>query len=266
MYGVSEMSSVKESDITYLRHPEIALQARIYRNDSKRKQATIISIHGGAWNFNDRTVGALYDRHIAAADFTVIAIDFRQGPDYKHPSASEDIEAAIEYTRANAEAFYGDPEQIGLIGLSSGGHLALLAGITTKQIIDYVVALCPVSDPAYRYAYAQRENRTQLVDAHHGYFESIHDMRAASIQTILGTGEWNQLPPVLVVQPGEDRNVPLEMTTEFVRAYQSAGGYLEYTFFPDEPHGFIRYPSPATDRCNSLIVDFIRRHSDKLLN
>lgn len=213
-------------------------------------------------NFNDRTIGALYDRYIAAVDFTVIAIDFRQGPDYKHPCANEDIEEAIEYTLAKASTLGGDPMHIGLIGSSSGGHLALLTGITTKHSIDYVVALWPVSDPAYRYAYAKRVNRPRLVEAHHGYFTSIDDMHAVSIQKIIETGNWNQLPPILVVQPGEDANVPLEMTKELIQKYESAGRYLEYAFFPGEPHGFAHLPSPATDRCNALIVDFIKRHSN----
>ena len=257
------MSSIEETDIIYLQHPEVALQARIYRNKSESKQATIIDVHSGAWTYDDRTAGAQYDRHLAASDFTVIAIDYRKGPDFKHPTASEDIEAAIEYTHLNVDTLGGDPYRIGLIGSSAGGHLALLTGITTKQNIDYVIALWPVSNPAYRYAYAQRTNRTVLIEAHEGYFENIDYMQAASIQNILDTGAWNQLPPLLIVQSGKDLNIPLEMTTDLVRAYQAAGGYLEYAFFPDEPHCFGHTPSPATDRFNALIVDFALRHSTK---
>jgi acetyl esterase/lipase len=252
---------IEEEDIIYHKHSEISLQARIYRNKSKRKQPVIIDIHGGAWNFGDRTSGVLYDRYFASAGFTVLAIDFRQGPDYKHPSASEDIELAIEYTIANANEIVIDPNHIGLIGSSSGGHLALLTGITTKHQINYVVALWPVSDPAYRYKYAKRENRTRLVEAHQGYFKSIDDMHEASIQNIIEAGIWYNLPPILVVQPGEDANVPREMTKELLNRYQSAKGYLEYAFFPGEEHGFALLPSPATDRCHALILDFLKRHS-----
>lgn len=128
----------------------------------------------------------------------------------------------------------------------------MYAGITTKQKIDSVLACWPVSDPAYRYAYAQRENRTRLVEAHEGYFESLENMQAASVQQILDAGEWSQLPRLLIVQSGEDLNVPVEMTAELVRAYKSAGGYLEYAFFPEVPHWFGNSPSPATDRFNAL--------------
>ena len=87
-------------------------------------------------------------------------------------------------------------------------------------------------------------------------------MYSASIQKIVETGKWNQLPPILVVQPGEDANVPLEMTNDLLHHYQSAGGYLEYAFFPGEGHEFAHLPSSATDRCNALIEDFIKRHTN----
>jgi len=251
--------NIKETDITYYEHPELPLQARIYRNHNKQKQSAIIDIHGGAWSSYDRTADVLYDRYLASSDITVIAIDFRQGPNYKHPSASEDIEQAIQYARVNADALGIQSERIGLIGSSSGGHLALLSGITAKQKLDYVIALWPVSDPAYRYEYAKRENMAHLVSGHQAYYMSIDDMKAASVQRILAAGEWSQLPPLLVVQPGEDRNVPIEMTMELLRQYQAAGGYFEYVFFPGERHGFGHNPSSATDCLNKLIVSFIQR-------
>ncbi|MFP3950530.1 MAG: alpha/beta hydrolase [Candidatus Bathyarchaeia archaeon] len=258
------VEGIEETDVTYLERPGISLLARVYRGESGKRQPVIIDVHGGAWNYNDRTIGVLYDRYIAAAGLTVFAVDFRQGPEYKHPSASEDIEAAIEYVLSNADELGGDSEHIGLIGSSAGGHLALLAGVTTEHKIDYVVALWPVSNPAYRYAYAKRRNRVTLVEAHDCYFKSEEDMKSASIPDIIEREEYKQLPPLLVVQPGEDDNIPLEMTEELIQQYKSAGGYLEYAFFPDEPHGFAHLPSPATNRCHALIVDFLKRHSKKL--
>jgi acetyl esterase len=257
----TRVEGIEESDRPYLQYSDITLNARLYRTTSQVAQPILIDIHGGVWNHGDRTMGVVYDRSIAAAGVTVLAIDFRQGPDYQHPSAVEDIEASVSYAQTHAHTIGGDPHHIGLIGSSSGGHLALLSGITSPQHIDYIVALWPVSDPAYRYAYAKRMDRTRLMEAQERYFGSIDNMQAASIQTSLESGNWNQLPPLLVVQPGEDENVPREMTKELVHQYESAGGYLEYAFFPGESHGFTHLPSPTTDKCNALIVDFIRRHS-----
>ena len=82
----------------------------------------------------------------------------------------------------------------------------------------------------------------------------------------VNAGEWTQLPPILVVQTGEDLDVSLEVTNELMHQHQSAGGRLEYAFFPGEPHVYVHHPSPYTDRCNALVVDSIRRRSDKRTN
>ncbi len=255
------VKGIEETDIIYKEHPEIKLNARIYRNKSTTNQPIIIDIHGGAWNVGSRFGGVYYDRHLASAGFTVLAIDFRHAPKYQHPSATEDIESAIEYVITNAEELKGDPNHLGLIGDSSGGHLALFSGILSKQRLDYVVALWPVSDPAYRYEYAKRVNRPFLIDAHENYFNNLETMHSASVQKNVEDGKWNQLPPILIIQPGEDKNVPIEMTNELVNQYQTAGGYLEYVFYPGEEHGFANFPSHESDRCISLIVNFAKRHS-----
>ena len=68
-----------------------------------------------------------------------------------------------------------------------------------------------------------------------------------------------QPPPVLIVQPGEDQNIPLKMTQSLISAYQTAGGAVDYAFFPGQPHAFAHRPSDATNACIELMVDFIRR-------
>ena len=255
------MEGITETDITYLKHPDIELKARIYRNKSKDQQPTIVDVHSGAWTYQDRTAGEQYKRHLAKSGFTVIAIDHRQGPNFKHPSASEDVESGIKFAHENAAKYGGDPKRIGLIGSSSGGHLALLGGITSKHKVDFIIACWPISDPAYRYEYAKKKNRQGLIDAHEGYFGTLENMREASVQHVLDSGKWSQVPPALIVESGEDLNAPREMTADLVRAYKSAGGYFEHAFYPGEEHCFGHSASPATDRFNELIACFALRHS-----
>lgn len=42
----------------------------------------------------------------------------------RHPQAYHDVRRAIQWVRANAERFNIDPNRIGVIGFSAGGHLA----------------------------------------------------------------------------------------------------------------------------------------------
>src|SRR5204863_2113138 len=42
----------------------------------------------------------------------------------------EDVKAAVRWLRANAEKYSIDPERIGVVGDSAGGHLAQFLGVT----------------------------------------------------------------------------------------------------------------------------------------
>lgn len=253
--------TVSERDEVWIRHGDRDFKARIYAPpESGEPLPVIIDIHGGAWTIGDRSNGALYDRALAGLGFLVVAIDFRDGPEYQHPAASEDVMSAIDWVKAQHERLGADPERIGLIGSSSGGHLALLAGVHSSDV-RYVIALWPVSDPLYRYRYAKRAGLERLVAAHDGYWVTEEAMREGSVPRVVMAGEAANLPPVLLVQPGEDANVPIEMTFSVIRAWQDRGGYVEYVHFPGEPHAFAYHASEATSRLIEVIGDFARRRA-----
>ena len=83
----------------------------------------------------------------------------------------------------------------------------------------------------------------------------------ASIPRIVTAGEASVLPPLLVVQPGEDSNIPQEMTFDLMRAWQARGGRLDYGYFPGMPHAFGHRPSEATSEMVAIITAFARRWS-----
>ena len=284
--------NVSEEDRPWAQINGRELLVRLYRPDtdtpgehsSAKPLPAIIEVHGGAWSSGDRTAGELYNRHLAAAGFLVAAIDFRQAPEHRHPAASCDVVAAVRWLRLNATALGAGTAHIGLIGSSSGGHLAMLAatrhaapehrgtlildadGVAAAHddidaAVDYVIALWPVSDPFFRYRYAKRAGIARLVAGHDAYYANETEMRAASIPRLVTAGEAQSLPPLLVVQPGEDGNVPVEMTFDLLRAWQSRGGKVEYAFFPEMPHAFGHRPSPATHDMLRQVVDFARRRT-----
>lgn len=282
--ATSAKYEVSAKDVVYAQPDGSDLFARIYRPkfSSDKPLHAVIDVHPGAWNFYDRLAGRFYNEALAASGLVVVAIDFRQGPKFKHPLASRDVAASVRYVRVNAEKLGVNADRIGLIGSSAGGHLALLAGIkpnvpahqgtpilntdgkafVPKDIdasVHYIIALWPVSDPLSRYHYAKETGRDRLIQAHINYFENEANMADASIQRALKAGEAESLPPVWVVQPGNDKNVPVSMTKELVEAYEAKNGYIEYSFFPNQKHAFAHRPSAATDDCINGMRNFIRR-------
>lgn len=276
--------AMEELTLTWAK-PGLDLLATVYRPKASAKPLPVlIDVHGGAWGSGDRTGDRLYCEALAKSSLVVVSIDFRQSPNFKHPSGSADVAAAVRYVRLNAKTLNADPERIGLIGSSSGAHLALLAALRPDVAqhkgtpilgpdgkyaahdeiaanVDYVVAMWPTSDPAARYRYAKRAGITRLAELTDLYFADEAAQWDASIPRIVTAGEAKTLPPILVVQPGNDSNIPQDMTFDLLHAWQARGGKLDYAFYPGQPHAFGHRASEATTDLIKTVAAFIARQN-----
>jgi len=284
--GEDMSSDVVKSEVIYGDAGDLALVATLYL-PRRREQPMplIIDIHGGAWSSGGRGAGEHYDQSLCAAGMAVLAIDFRQGPEHQHPSGSADVACAVRFARQHATQWGITPSSIGLVGSSSGGHLALLAALSPNTSdhqsstprgtlvdadarVDWVIALWPVSNPLARYHYviARLPEAAQtrpvfkpdrLLQGHQAYFSSEQDMEDAAIQHILMSGEFQQLPSLFIVQPELDQNVPIFMSQTLFGAWQQAGGDACYKLYPGVAHGFAHREGEQTELCIADMIRFI---------
>ena len=71
----------------------------------------------------------VYAVPLAAAGYTVFDINHRASPRFRHPAHLEDAQRAVRFVRHHAADYGIDPERIGAVGGSSGGHLVSLLGV-----------------------------------------------------------------------------------------------------------------------------------------
>lgn len=273
-------------------HPDrqfpVTVQEREYRNDGSASWGAtlylpqgrgpfpaLLDVHGGAWNRGDRSNDAVMNHALAASGIVVAAIDFRLAPDHPYPAQVQDVHYAVRWLKAHAPDFNADPQTVGGIGSSSGGHTLMLNAmrprdsryaalpLPTAAGIDaslaYTICCWPVLDPYARYLYAQEVSNDRLAASTEAYFLNQDAMREANPQHILDRGEPVQLPPTLIIQGTRDDNVPMSIPENFTAAYQAAGGSIQLEVFPDMPHGFGNTPGAASDRALSLMKTFIAR-------
>ena len=268
--------------IEYANVQGTALHAHVFAAEAgEPPHPAILFFFGGGWSSGTPRQFYPFAAQLAKEGFVAIPMEYRvrQRHGSSIPDSMADAFTAFRWAQDRAGELGIDPARIGLIGSSSGGHLALLAAIQpdleahrgtavvggpdaeqASAAVNCVVALWPVSDPLHRFDYAQRVGREELVAAHRRYYRDEDHMREASVQRALAHGEAQRLPPLLVVQPGEDANVPREMTLELVSAYQDAGGVLSYLFLPGLPHAFAYQASADTTRLARDILTFLARH------
>ena len=124
--------------VTYARYGDRTLQMDIYRpKDAWGQLPAVICIHGGGWAKGNRTSHGKLAQAIAARGYVAATISYRLSGEAPFPAAIHDCKAAVRFLRANAKNYGIDPEHIGAMGLSAGGHLtALLATSSGVQELE----------------------------------------------------------------------------------------------------------------------------------
>jgi acetyl esterase/lipase len=104
-------------------------------NLARPKQATgrspaVLCIHGGGFRAGKREGWDKRCQQLAERGFVAATVSYRLAPKHQFPAAVHDVKAAVRWLRANADTYQIDPERIGVVGDSAGGHLAQFLGVT----------------------------------------------------------------------------------------------------------------------------------------
>jgi|MDSZ01.1.fsa_nt_gb sugar lactone lactonase YvrE/acetyl esterase/lipase len=83
----------------------------------------LVIVHGGGWLKGDKTKFRALAIQLALHGYATAAIEYRLGGEAHFPAAIHDCNAAVRFLRHNARRFNIDPERIGAVGGSAGGHL-----------------------------------------------------------------------------------------------------------------------------------------------
>jgi acetyl esterase len=272
-YDPARRYDVKIEDVEYRRDSEQSWLAMIYQPQGAGPFPALLDIHGGAWNNGDRKHNPPLAEGLAASGVVVVSPDFRCGGKYPYPSSLADINYATRWLKLHAADFNADAATIGGLGVSSGGHLIMLAAmrpydprytalpLTGAASVDatlaYAISCWGVLDPYGRYLMAQERGNKDLMANHERYFVTTETMQEANLIRILQQGEAVELPPALLIQGTADKGVPQGMVEKVAELYKAAGGDVELALFPDQPHGLAGWSAPEVGRMIERMKHFI---------
>jgi acetyl esterase/lipase len=93
------------------------------------KLPAIIAIHGGGWAAGDKRDFGGVIKQLAGTGYVAVSINYRHAPKHTFPAQIEDSKCAVRWLRAHADELHVDPQRVGAIGASAGGHLAMILGV-----------------------------------------------------------------------------------------------------------------------------------------
>jgi len=99
------------------------------------KPPMVILIHGGAFAAGDKKALTPYAQGLASTGYVVANIDYTlASPSGRgYPKQVHEAQQAVAWNARHAAKFGADPNKLALIGFSSGGYLAAIAGLTANH-------------------------------------------------------------------------------------------------------------------------------------
>lgn len=89
---------------------------------------TVVFVHGGAWQGGNKDLFDVQAKEAARRGFVAATIGYRLAPKFVFPAQIEDCKCAVRWLRAHAAEYKLDPQRIGAVGSSAGGHLVMMLG------------------------------------------------------------------------------------------------------------------------------------------
>lgn len=198
-----------------------------------------------------------------ALGIAAFVVRYRLGPRYHAPIMQEDALRAVRMVRARASLWKLDPNRIGVVGFSAGGHMAATAGThfdagnpTSADPVERVSSRPSFMVLAYpvitmERPYAHRGSRTELLgDAP---TPAMMDSTSNELHVTQDT------PPTFLVATTDDASVPVENSLLFYRALHAAGVPAELHLFQHGRHGFgLAASDPALAQWPALAAGWLR--------
>jgi len=179
--------------LAYAEHDGTRLIGDFYLPKGRAKAPALVAIHGGGWQNGNRDSYKNWGPFLARNGIALFTIEYRLGKPGVYPKAVYDAKAAIQFVRAKAGEFDVDPDRIGLMGDSAGGHLAALLALAGDQ-----------------YATAYRDDATAAVPinvkAVVGFY-GVYDMLEQWNHDVLARPRDNIAEKFLGASPMENRRV-----------------------------------------------------------
>ena len=227
----------------------------------------VVCIHGGGFRAGTREG---YDKlclKLAEHGYLAVTVTYRLAPRYQFPAAVYDVKAAVRWLRANASKYQLDPDRIGTMGGSAGGHLAQFLAVTAgvKQFegdggnadqssrVACVVNFYGPSD--FTKSYGKSVDAAEVLPLFLGG-DVIHERQRHILSSPL---YWvtPEAAPTLCIHGTRDNYVDYEQALWLVERLKSCGVEADLNTILGAGHGF---KGADEDMAEQAMIEFFGKH------
>ena len=253
------------TDITYCSPDNSPQTMDVYFPEAGGPWPALVYVHGGAWMHGDKSEAMMFARGMTAQGYLVVSLNYRLYPAGRYPAMIQDVKCAIRSLRAHAEEYNLDPNRIGAVGVSAGGHLVSLlgtsdqgAGTDVGEYLDQssrvqaVVAMAPVTDLRRHFPNADIELMRQV-----GFGED-NILEASPITHVTPDD-----PPFLLIHGDRDELVPVEQSQLMYERLVQAGVPADLIIVQNAGHSMSAPRGTATPTLGEIsqsISSFLARY------
>lgn len=210
-----------------------------YQIDDDRVHSAVVVCPGGGYVGRAPHEGEPIARMLNGHGISAFVLDYRVAP-VRHPYPSMDGMRAIRWVRHYADVCRVDPNRIGILGFSAGGHLASTVG-TMYERNDAVPG-----DPI-----DQHSSRPDALILCYPVISFVSFAHLGSAQNLLGPDPTRKqlqslstellvdenTPPTFLWHTAEDAGVPVENSLMFAAALSACKVPFALHIFPHGAHG-----------------------------
>ena len=229
------------------KEPSVMFMHKAVATAPHTRTAVIVCPGGSYHHLGLKSEGNTTATWFAENGVTAFVLKYRTAESlYHHPAMLQDIQRAIQLVRENADEWDIDPNKVGVIGFSAGGHLVTMAGefwqthdeiaklgIQTNVSLrpDFVIPVYPVV--SMQDDIAHRWSRNSLLGK-----DAKNQTQARKDEFSMELNVPADMPPTYVVVCDDDPVVIPENSLRLYDALQAAGIPSKLARYPWGKHGF----------------------------
>ena len=225
----------------------------IYKADPAKAtgQGVVVIPGGGYYKLSMLYDGFMIAKYLRSIGVTAIIVKYRL-PNGNREVPIEDAVAGLRYMRAEGHKWGVDPEQVGMLGSSAGGHLTALAthSLPVEERPKFNILIYPSISGDMWSNYRLQNCFERLL----GKWRTQVDIENNSCENLVTP----DTPPTLLLHTHEDTTVPSTSSTSYYKALKCHGVRSALYLYPTGAHGWAGHDEwHYAEPCKEAIRDWL---------